>query len=61
MQYHTLNYDAQVKMGWDLNQPASGTGLTVRWHESPYVQTYGWGPPPAMIRIAITRDTASRT
>jgi hypothetical protein len=35
LQYHTLNYDAQVKVGWDLNQPASGTGIAFRWHESP--------------------------
>jgi hypothetical protein len=35
MQYHTLNYDVQVKVGWDLNKPSGGSGITFRWHESP--------------------------
>jgi hypothetical protein len=43
LQYHTLSYDAQVKMGWDLNQPASATGFAFRWHESPLFQ--GVTPP----------------
>ena len=35
MQYYTLNYDVQIKNGWDLNKPSGGSGITFRWHESP--------------------------
>jgi hypothetical protein len=37
MQYHTINYDVQIKMGWDLNLPYAVSGLTFRWHQSPLV------------------------
>jgi hypothetical protein len=35
MQYNQLNYDVQVKHGWDLNLPYTTQGVTVRWHENP--------------------------
>jgi hypothetical protein len=35
MQYYTLSYDVQIKMGWDLNHPDATSGLVFRWHESP--------------------------
>lgn len=35
MQYHNLSYDVQIKNGWDLNKYNGGSGLAVRWHESP--------------------------
>jgi len=50
MQYYTLSYDVQIKLGWDLNLDYAAQGLTVRWHESPdfhdaasyqYYQGYG--------------------
>jgi Tfp pilus assembly protein PilX len=51
MQYHTLNYDVQIKNGWDLNHPDALSGIVFRWHESPlfpdtttYQDTYeGYG------------------
>jgi hypothetical protein len=50
LQYHTLSYDVQIKMGWDLNLPYAAQGVAIRWHESPdfhdatsyrYYQGYG--------------------
>jgi len=35
MQYHQLNYDVQIKMGWDLNLEYANQGVTFRWHENP--------------------------
>jgi hypothetical protein len=35
MQYHQLNYDAQIKMGWDLNLLYASQGVMFRWHKNP--------------------------
>lgn len=35
LQYHSLSYDVQIKMGWDLNLQYAAQGIAVRWHESP--------------------------
>jgi hypothetical protein len=35
MQYNQLNYDIQIKMGWDLNLEYAAQGVTFRWHEHP--------------------------
>ena len=35
MQYRHLNYDVQIKMGWDLNLNYANQGVTFRWHENP--------------------------
>ena len=45
MQYNNLNYDVQIKNGWDLNKDSGGSGIAFRWHESPLVQANGWPPP----------------
>ena len=44
-QYRHLNYDVQIKNGWDLHKDSGGSGIAFRWHESPLVQANGWGPP----------------
>jgi hypothetical protein len=43
MQYHNLSYDVQIKNGWDLNKYSGGSGIAVRWHESPLFE--GVTPP----------------
>jgi Tfp pilus assembly protein PilX len=43
IQYHNLSYDVQIKNGWDLNKDSGGSGIAVRWHESPLFE--GVTPP----------------
>jgi hypothetical protein len=35
IQYNTVSYDAQIKMGWDKDLSYAATGIAFRWHESP--------------------------
>lgn len=34
MQYHRLNYDVQIKAGWDLNLKYASQGIAFRWHKN---------------------------